>query len=177
MTSRIVLAPLCALALLANNGSCDETQSSADRNQAQATAQMAAQADATVGMPRITNWTEKKLVKDIYERRDRTDLSTFAYVQGMDGRLRCLGRAVGYGVPYSAQYSNPQRIADSYSQGGFAILPQPEPNGLFTPDGLSATWLQLLDPATGKVNVVYIEPPITVSPFRLSGPAVAADCP
>jgi hypothetical protein len=55
-------------------------------------------------------------------------------------------------------------------------MDQPEPNGLYMPDSANATWLQIVDPATNKVSVVYIEPNLTVSPFRLRGPIVAADC-
>lgn len=149
---------------------CDATPPGADQVEAKRTSQQAAAAAREVGQPAITNFYEKRLLKEIYERRDQADLGTFAYVQGLDGRLTCLGRAVGYGVPYSTQYVNPQRVI----YHGLAI-PQPEPNGLFTPDGMSATWLQLVDPK-GDVHVVYVEPTIVVSPFPLTGPAVAAGC-
>lgn len=156
----LALAPL----ILANAGGCNE----ANKKEQQATRAITAAAATEVGVPAITNFYEKRLLREIYERRDQADLGTFAYVQGLDGRLTCLGQAIGYGVPYSTQYSNPVE----YTTG----KPQAEPNALFTPEGMSATWLQLVAP-NGDIQVVYVEPTIVVSPFRLSGPAVAANCP
>lgn len=46
-------------------------------------------------------------------------------------------------------------------------MPQSEPNGLFMPDSLSATWLMMIDPDTGEPRPVYVEPLIIVSPFKL----------
>jgi hypothetical protein len=175
----VLLAPLM---LLGNNNDadgCADSGSKADARQRQATRTMTEEADRQTGMPAITNFSERKLVKDIYERRDRAT-STYAYMQGLDGKLVCLGRAVGYGVPYGAQMTNPQRpmggwdTTESY-QG--TTIPQPEPNGLFMPDNADATWIQIVNPETGKVDAVYVEPHLVVSPFRIKGPAVSADCP
>ena len=44
---------------------------------------------------------------------------------------------------------------------------KPEPNGLFMPEGLSATWLLMIDPKTNEPRPVYVEPQIIVSPFPL----------
>lgn len=148
-------------------------ESNADQIEREATKKVTAQAARAVGQPAITNFYEKRLLKEIYERRDQADLDTYAYVQGLDGTLRCLGKAVGYGVPYSTQYVNPQKPLRGTRE--YTTIPQPEPNGLFTPDGMSATWLQLVGP-DGDVHVVYVEPTIVVSPFPLSGAAVAAGC-
>lgn len=154
---------------------CAEGAPSADQQEAAQTKKLTAEAANSVGgLPAITNFYEKRLLKEIYERRDQADLTTYAYTQGMDGRLTCLGQAIGYGVPYSTQYVNPAREVNGANGRGYA-MPQPEPNGLFTPDGMSATWLQLVSP-DGKIQVVYVEPTIVVSPFKITGPAVAAGC-
>ncbi len=170
LTLGVVLAALAAVP-----AGCSQPTTTADQIEARKTAQQAAAAAREVGQPAVTNFYEKRLLKDIYERRDQADLGTFAYVQGLNGKLTCLGKAIGYGVPYSTQYVNPERVAVKSHHYGALALPQPEPNGLFTPDGMSATWLQLVDPQ-GDVHVVYVEPTIVVSPFELSGPAVAAGC-
>lgn len=169
---KFIYALALAPALLANDGGCSNV-SEADKVEGQQTTQVVAAAAREAGFPAITNFYEKRLLKEIYERRDQADLGTFAYVQGLDGRLTCLGRAMGYGVPYSTQYSNPQRPLEYRDS---TPVPQPEPNGLFTPEGMSATWLQLVDD-NGDIQVVYVEPTIVVSPFKLSGPAIAANCP
>ena len=84
------------------------------------------------------------------------------------GRLISIGKCVGYGIPYSTQYTNPQKIASS-REGAYATLPQADPNGLFSPASAEGTWLALVDPKTGDPRVVYIEPRIVVSPIPLTG--------
>lgn len=115
------------------------------------------QAAAQVGLPSITNFQEMRLAKQLYELRD-TQISTYAYLQSNDGSLRCLGTAIGYGIPYSAQFTNPE---------GLNGRPQAEPNGLFMPPEASATWIMLLNPETGKASPVYVEPNLVVSQFKL----------
>lgn len=75
------------------------------------------------------------------------------------GKLTYIGRAIGYGIPYSAQYTAPT----NYNNG----RPQPEPNGIYMPDVAEGTWLLMVDPRSGKARPVYLEPRIVVSPFPL----------
>lgn len=144
-----------------------------DGRQAEATEKLVAEADRVVGIPAITNWTQKKMMRDIYELLDKPNLTTYAYLHDLNGKLHCLGPVIGYGLPYSTQFTNPQRLIHNT---GVDLIPQPEPNGVFVPEGLSATWLNLIDPETGKPQVVYVEPPITVSPIKLTSPVVATRC-
>lgn len=132
------------------------------------------EAGKQIGMPGIMNFQEKKLMKQIYELRDREDLICYAYIVDMHGKLHFIGKAVGYGLPYSTQFSNPQKLVDvtdygirSHQANDAAVIPQPEPNGLYMPDGLSATWLLMIDPETNKPRPVYLEPEILVSPFKM----------
>lgn len=150
--------------------SCDESQKqNADKELKKQTEIIMQESNRQVGMPAIINFQEKKNLKWIYELCDQEDLICYAYLfnemQGTIGQY--LGECIGYGIPYSTQFSNPEKTARSYTQGGFEILPQAEPNGLFKPEGLSATWLIMLDPETKKLRPVYIEPQIIVSPFKL----------
>lgn len=138
----------------------------ADRAQARETEKMAAEAHRQVGMPDITRFQEKKLARDIYELRDRADLPTWTYIVDMHGKLHLLGQSIGYGLPYSVQFTNPERRIRLSAGGGY-IMPQPEANGLFMPDGLSATWILLVDPDGGDPRPVYVEPQILVSPFPI----------
>jgi len=132
------------------------------------------EAQAQVGMPAIVNFQERKLAKMIFELRDQEDLVCYAYIVNLYGELIFIGECVGYGLPYSVQFTNPLRIVDadregsgSFSRGADAfVLPQADPNGLFMPNGLSATWLMLIDD-NGVPRPVYIEPQIMVSPFPL----------
>ena len=48
----------------------------------------------------------------------------------------------------------------------YELMPQAEPNGLFKPEGMSATWLIMLD-ENDEPHPMYVEPLIIVSPFKL----------
>lgn len=144
---------------------CNEPKNTADSIQAEQTARMAASAAQTVGMPNIVNFTEKRFAKLIYELKDQ-EVATFSYFMDMQGRLHFLCESVGYGLPASVQYSNPERV-EKNSQYGYGTLPQPEPNGLFMPEGLAATFVLCSD-GKGGVRPVYSEPELIVSPFKLA---------
>jgi len=120
-------------------------------------------------MPDITRFTERKLAKDILELRDK-EITTYCYLVNLNGDLIFLGEAIGFGLPYSVQFTNPVIPLEVHTSGQGANpaieLPQADPNGLFMPGGLSATWIMLKGP-DGKVHPVYIEPEIIVSPFPL----------
>jgi len=164
-----IISLTCAAVLLA---ACHYTPSAEDQD-TQQTQALQAQAAKEVGMPNITHFTEKRLATELAELRDQPDLSTYTYMQGIDGKLICLGRSIGFGIPYSTQITNPQR-ADYYSAGPVA-LPQAEPNGLYMPESASATWVMLVG-KDGKAHPTYVEPNITVTTVALSGPAVSAPC-
>lgn len=149
--------------------SADDCSSSAppsDRAQQTAQEAMTQQANAQIGMPGITNFTEKKLMKKIYELRDQ-NIATFSYVPDFQGRLWHLCDSIGYGLPYGTQFSNPEKITQSLSQS-YGTLPQSEPNGLFMPPSAEGTWVMCVDEKQkGNFQPVYVEPRVIVSPFKL----------
>lgn len=145
--------------------SCYEDTSS-DGKLAEQTESLMAEANAQIGMPAIVNFQERKLMKMILELRDQENLICYAYIIDMNGNKHFLGQCVGYGLPYSVQYTNPQKIKHDNSSARIAV-PQADPNGLFMPTGLSATWLMLIDPKTGDPHPIYVEPELLVSPFKL----------
>lgn len=144
---------------------CVERTKSADRQQKERTEKMVREANRRLGMPNIKNFTEKRFQKMIYELRDK-EVKTYSYFMDMTGKLHFLCNSIGYGIPASVQYVNPQKIADSGRDYGYAILSQPEPNGLFMPDSLDATYV-LCTNEKGKIKPVYSEPKLIVSPFPL----------
>ena len=83
-----------------------------------------------------------------------------------EGRLWHVCDSIGYGIPFSAQYSNPEVLHSEYNHG-MTGLPQPEPNGLWPPTSTSATWVVCSSP-DGEFVPLYVEPSITVSPFELN---------
>lgn len=157
--------------VLMSNSGCEGKKPTADAELQKKTEQSMKEANRQVGMPAIVNFQEKKLMKQIYELRDQENLICHAYlVNEMTGKVgQYLGKCIGYGLPYSTQFSNPDKIVqmDLGKHYGEGTIPQSEPNGLFMPEGLSATWLLLIDPKTNDPRPVYIEPSIIVSPFKL----------
>lgn len=141
-----------------------------DSEQAKKTEQAMAEADRQVGMPNITNFSERKLLKRVYELRDQENLVMYAYTQGLDGQLIFLFKCMGYGVPYAAQYTNPQKYTPVYNKNGTwdtsLLMPQPEPNGIFIPDSSEGTWLLVID-EKGNTHPVYCEPRVVVSPVKI----------
>ena len=152
-------------------GGCDkEVNNVADNIQAKQTALAMKEAQRQVGMPNIISFQQRKLMKAIYELCDKENLITYAYIKSdYQGKLMFIGKAIGFGVPFSAQFTNPEKVVheNSTSGGSFGTLPQADPNGLFMPTSSSATWLMMIDPKTNKPRPVYIEPEIVVSPFQL----------
>jgi len=156
---------ICCLFII-NANSCDGSVSDAEKDQTKKTKEMALEVNKQIGMPNIVNFQERKLAKMIFELRDKENLVCYAYIKSeYTGKLIYIGKCIGYGLPYSVQYTNPEYIIES--NWGNVSLPQPDPNQLYMPQGLSATWLMMIDPKTKKPRPVYIEPEIIVSPFRL----------
>lgn len=119
-----------------------------------------------VGTPAIKNFREKRNLKNIYELRDQDGVLTYTYMFAeQTGKLIYLGETIGYGIPASTQYNNPEKLASNYHDA--TALPQAEPNGLYSPASAEGTWIMLKDPNGKTVKPVYVEPRIVVSPFKL----------
>lgn len=160
---------ICGLFLSLLFFGCVEEKTTADTIQAEQTAMHMAEAQRQVGMPNIVNFQQRKLMKMIYELCDKEDLICHAYIKSdYQGKLFFIGRCIGFGIPFSAQFTNPIKTVDAWRGHGFIEqLPQADPNGLFMPTSSSATWLMMIDPKTNKPRPVYLEPEIVVSPFAL----------
>lgn len=142
--------------------SCSDNKAEDRQNKAQE--ELLSQSVNSVGMPNILNFQEKRTLKEIYELRDR-QITTTTYLFDMKGHLHKLCDSIGYGIPYATQYTNPSHI--TYYGGGYFVLPQADPNGLFSPASADGTWVLCLDNKTKKTKPVYVEPRIIVSPVAL----------
>ena len=168
-----IILIIATFALLVSCGTKEKVEPKTDMMVQKQTEESMAEANRQVGMPGITEFQEKKIMKMIYELRDQSDLVCHAYLfNAFTGEVgQYLGKCIGYGLPYSTQFSNPEKYGQvnggEYGAINPYTMPQPEPNGLFMPEGLSATWLLLIDPETNEPRPVYIEPAIIVSPFKL----------
>ena len=127
--------------------------------------ELSKQAVQSVGLPAITNFAEKRMMKDIIELRDQ-NTPTVTYLVGMENQLTKLCDSVGFGLPYATQYTSPQQ--DTYHTAGvYTVLPQADPNGLYSPASADGTWILCVDHKDGKAKPLYVEPRIIVSPIEL----------
>lgn len=136
------------------------------------------QASTIVGMPAITNFTEKRMLKTIYELRDSPHLVTYSYYLDLNGKRHkvCPTTSIGYGFPYATQYTAPKApkvSAPAYPDGTQSQwhtweADQPEPNGLYMPSSADGTWVICLDPSDKSLKPVYVEPRVMVYPFEMS---------
>ncbi len=157
---RVFLIIMVAFGLTA----CMEDDSS-DAKQRVAQEALASQGNAVSGMPAIVNFQEKRILKDIIEMRDKA-ITTVTYTQDMNGRLIKLCDSIGFGISSATQYTNPSRVW--ILSGHTQVLPQADPNGLFSPSSAEGTWVMCKDPKSDKVAPVYAEPRIIVSTFPLN---------
>lgn len=182
MKKSVFLIPLVGLFLLANNGggSCASDTNPAAERQAEATRTAMDGADREVGMPRMVNYAQRKLLKNAYEDMDQTTL-TYVYTQGLDGKFVCLGQAIGYGVSLGTQFTAPQYPQYVQMPAGITnvteMMDQPEPNGLYSPSSGEATIVDLINSKTGEAHTAIMEPRIVTLPFELPDSAVTSPCP
>lgn len=134
-----------------------------------------AEANKQVPLPGVTNFFERRMVRLLYELRDNPEYRTYTYITTLDGKFIKVCDSIGYGINASIQFSNPMRPVDitktptrDFAGVNLEQAPQAEPNGLFMPEGLAATYAMCMNPKDGEIAPVYLEQEITVSPFPLT---------
>jgi len=152
---------LCAF----DGDGCGDSSPTSDQTQRDQQEHLSQQSNQQLGMPGITNFTEKKILKRLYEMRDQ-NIATYSYIVDMNGKLHHVCDSYGYGLPYSAQYSNPEKHVYDSQYNSFN-LPQSEPNGIFMPSSAEGTWI-ICASTKGQFTPMYVEPRVIVSPFRLN---------
>jgi len=159
---------LASLVVLFN--ACNEQRPSSDQIQRQQQEQILQEGTRVVGMPSITRYRERKLLKMIYEMRDEgLTTFTYAFIPGT-GKLRFICESIGYPIPYSTQFTNPQKIERHSSGNGYQypVISQADPNGLYSPPSSEATWVLCKDPNSAELKPVYQEPRLMTFPYRVS---------
>jgi predicted small lipoprotein YifL len=171
----ILLMVILSVFVLSACGEATLEDKTSDQVQSEKAERVNKQKTMRVGEPSITNFYEANQVKEIYEKRDNAELLCYAYVKNLEGRFIYLGVSKGYGVNSSIQFSNPvkvQRAENDYGiwagdGDGPILVPQAEPNGLFMPEGLMATYINILDENTGEFGLSYIEDNLNVFENKL----------
>jgi len=104
----------------------------------------------------VFDWSlERHLLIQLYKARNDA-VNTYTKVRNFNGQVIFECNSIGFPIPANTQLTNPDKIADSLYQGGFAILPQPEPNGLYTSPSTAGTFVFCLND-DGTVSPSYFE--------------------
>lgn len=169
---------LLALSLLASSTSSCAPDPTTNDKQREAQNTLLGNIAAQVGMPAVTNGTEAKNMKHIYEMRDQPHLVTYTYLfSEVTGKTTFFCTSIGFGLPYATQFTAPETMQRYYvpstngsgASYGTERLPQADPNGLFMPSSAEGTWVTCLNPQTKEESVVYVEPRVIVTPFKIEG--------
>ena len=178
ITSAVMAIALTLAAVPASAGlfGSDKVGDESDTQQAQALESLVAEGFRKVPMPAIINFFERQMARTIYELRDDPNYQTYAYWTTLDGQYVYVCDAIGYGLNASVQFASPTKLVDEIDLGdswGAMQLPQAEPNALYMPDGLAATYiLCAYDPNVGPTDAsglkaVYAEQNMFISPFKI----------
>lgn len=155
----LLVAGLILAAIGCSADSCNEDQSSILEHSQQE--ELSYQAIKSVGMPNITRFSERRAYKEILEARDRFG-PTYTYLynamQGTIGEKVC--DSVGYGFSGATQYTSPSKV--DWGSSHAVVVPQADPNGLYSPAETHGTWILCRVPGTDKVEAQYMEPDIIV---------------
>lgn len=131
---------------------CTEYQPTSEEIQNQKQELSNKQAVESVGMPSTPHFAEKRLLKDIYEMRDKS-ISTVTYTKDINGHAHKFCNSLGFPLPYSTQFTNPMQPS-GYT--GYAI-PQADPNGLYSPASAEGTWVMCVGKKSHKAHPSYVE--------------------
>ena len=122
-----------------------------------------------VGFPDVSNYFERSQLKEIYEMRDDPQLICYWYTKNdMTGKWVYQGKCVGYGIPYTTSMTASESLQRVDTTTGYerVIIPQAEPNGLYSSPSTSATWILSVD-EDGNITPTYVEDCITVSQAKI----------
>lgn len=111
---------------------------------------------------------ERDIVIKTFLARNQT-IATWAYTMTLDGKFIELCPSIGYPIPYATQLTAPERLARDYYDS--SVIPQPEPNGLYTPGDAAATLIQCVNP-DGSVSPMYFEYYVLAMPYRIKADIV-----
>ena len=133
--------------------------------------ELSKQAIMSVGLPNISNFYEKKTLKKIIEMRDNPKLVNYLYTRNdMTGKWIYEGKCIGFGIPYTTQYTNPEKMGTveggEYGAENPYTLPQADPNGLYSVPNGTATWVIKVGDK-GQQTIEYIESEIRVTQEKL----------
>ena len=115
------------------------------------------------GVPFFDFSQDLETLRQIYVLKNENVSTHTTFSSNGSGQIIDDCPSIGYPIPADTQLTNPETIADRY-QGGYAILEQPEPNGLFSSKNTDGTWVICVTDS-GKQYPKYSELKVEAFPF------------
>ena len=155
------LYSLTIMALLAIGGivladACGGNTPTSSRHEAGQVENAQARYVRTVPVPSFQFPTERYMIQQLYIARNNA-VQTYSFVRSpFTGKVLWSCSSIGFPIPYSTQMTNPMTpLNPDYHDS--ALIPQPEPNGVYPPSGAMGTWV-LCTNADGTISPSYQEP-------------------
>lgn len=104
---------------------------------------------------------ERAVVIETYLARNRA-INTYSYTLTETGILVEICASKGYPIPYATQLTSPDRRVTGLE----AVVSNPEPNGLYSPDSAEASYIMCIN-ADGSVAPTYWEARVFSLPYRI----------
>jgi hypothetical protein len=109
--------------------------------------------------PPVFDWSlERHLLTELYKARNNA-VATYSYVRNQyTGKVLSSCPSIGFPISAATQLTNPSVTEQHYGQygGGNVVLPQPEPNGVFSPAESRGTYVMCVN-KDGKITPRYYE--------------------
>lgn len=107
---------------------------------------------------------ESHLMTKLYQARNSA-VSTWSYVwDPFRGKISWECPSIGFPIPGGTQLTNPEQWVRGGTSGtSIVVLPQAEPNGLFSPQTAMGTYVMCVNP-DGTVSPAYVEDNVRTFP-------------
>jgi hypothetical protein len=160
MKRHSVFAILVVLVVVTLLSACfGQTGSSAERDTVENQQNVYAQVQP---IPWFDFSLERDILIQLYKLRNEA-VATYTVVTSSFGNLLWQCPSIGYPLPADTQLTAPERLAnDEYRES--SVIPQPEPNGLYSSTNTVGTWVTCVSP-DGKAYPVYTEMNAHAFPF------------
>ncbi len=120
------------------------------------------------------DWSlERHVFIELYKARNKA-VNTYSYVRNFNGQVIFSCKSIGFPLAFNMQLTNPESV--QYSNGYREVLPQPEPNGLYSSPSTSGTYIFCLN-SDGTISPSYFEADVEthLAPLKADGSGLASD--
>ena len=137
----------------------------ASRKESRAVEQQQKQFLASQPVPSFDWSLERDVVVQLYAARNER-VATHSVWRSSMGTIDDHCPSVGYPIPADTSLTNPLMVGRG-SSAGYAVIEQPEPNGLFSSKNTYGTWVRCIEEISGVAieMPIYIESNVTTYPY------------